>query len=274
MVGEMSFQGTSANALDELPCRYGESKLLMRGPRREPRGPYFAVLGGTETYGKFVANPFPTLLEQDLDKMVVNLGSVNAGLDSFVYDRDVLDVAAGAECCLIQVLGAQNLTNRFYRVHPRRNDRFLEPSALLRSIYPEVDFTEFNFTNHMLRSLEARAPDRFLPIVDELKSAWSKRMKLLFKAVGRKPLLIWVRHKMSRPYDKFGDPALVDRAMLEELEPQTRGIVEIMVPRAAQGGEMDGMMYGNLQAPLAEHMIGPVGHRSIAERLLPLLGAE
>ncbi len=36
-------------------------------------------------------------------------------------------------------MGAQNLSNRFYAVHPRRNDRFLRASTLMKTIFREVD---------------------------------------------------------------------------------------------------------------------------------------
>ncbi len=64
---------------------------------------------------------------------------------------------------VIQVMGAHNMSNRFYAVHPRRNDRFLRASlGCCKTIYPEVDFTEFNFTRHMLTALatHSRGPVR------------------------------------------------------------------------------------------------------------------
>ncbi|MGB3314802.1 MAG: DUF6473 family protein, partial [Albidovulum sp.] len=59
----MAYEYAGESALDYLPCRYGQSKLLFRGPRRKLDGAYAAVLGGTETYGKFVAEPFPNIVE-------------------------------------------------------------------------------------------------------------------------------------------------------------------------------------------------------------------
>ena len=59
----MSFAFPGETSLDYLPCRYGRSKLLFRGPRRDLTAPYAAVLGGGETYGKYVARPFPALVE-------------------------------------------------------------------------------------------------------------------------------------------------------------------------------------------------------------------
>ena len=46
----MTYDALGAGALDYLPCRYGTSKLLFRGPRRPLKEPYIAFLSGTETY--------------------------------------------------------------------------------------------------------------------------------------------------------------------------------------------------------------------------------
>lgn len=164
----MTYDALGAGALDYLPCRYGTSKLLFRGPRRSVKKPYLAFLGGTETYGKFLSNPFPALIEQSLGRTCINLGCVNAGVDVFATDVQVTEMATWADVTVVQLMGAQNMSNRFYTVHPRRNDRFLKPLALLQAIYREVDFAEFNFNKHMLQHLYRHSPGRFETVVDEL----------------------------------------------------------------------------------------------------------
>ncbi len=57
----MAYENLGESALDYVPCRYGKSKLLFRGPKRKLTAPYVAMIGGTETYGKFVETPFPAL---------------------------------------------------------------------------------------------------------------------------------------------------------------------------------------------------------------------
>jgi len=271
VVGNMSFEGSGASALDDLPCRYGASRLLMRGPARTLDAPYVAVLGGTETYGKFVTNPFPALLDHSLGKDCVNLGCANAGIDSFLNDPDILGIGARADLAVVQVMGAQNLNNRYYRVHPRRNDRFLEPTALLTEIYGEIDFTEFNFNKHLVCTLNRVCPSRFAVVRDELRRAWLGRMSLLLRALGPKVVLLWLRyepHASGQSGADLGDePMLIDRDMLDQLADETHAIVEVQVQRAGPSGDMDGMMFGAMQAPAAEHMIGPDSHRRIAEAL-------
>ena len=58
-------------------------------------------------------------------------------------------------------IGPVTAPNRFYAVHPRRNDRFLRPSAKIEALFPEIDFTEFSFNRHMLSALESVSADRF-----------------------------------------------------------------------------------------------------------------
>ena len=47
-----------AGALDYFPCRYGASRAVFRGPERDLSRPYVALLGGSATFGKYVATPF------------------------------------------------------------------------------------------------------------------------------------------------------------------------------------------------------------------------
>lgn len=243
----------------------------MRGPERSLDEPYVAVVGSTETYGKFVANPFCALAEESLGKPCINLGCANSGLDSFLGDRHVLDIASRADLAVVQVMSAHNLSNRFYRVHPRRNDRFLEPSELLKNTYEDVDFTEFSFNKHLVSTLNRISPERFAAVKSELKQAWLGRMNLMLRSLRQKPLLLWLRYQphASGPggTDLGDEPILVDREMLEEFATRIRGIVEVEVSRAGPSGEMDGMMFGPMQAPAAEHMIGPDSHRKIAAAL-------
>ena len=144
--------------LDYALCRYGTSKLLFRGPLRRTSSPYVVFVGGTQTFGRYVETPFPALVELSSGVPCINFGLQNAGLDVFLHDAEVMKIAAGGHVTVVQVLGAHNMSNRYYSVHPRRNDRFIAPSKLLCSIYPEVDFAEFHFTRHLLEALKQVSP--------------------------------------------------------------------------------------------------------------------
>lgn len=267
----MSYHIHSAGVLDQPVCRYAGSTLRFRGPCSRLEEPYVAFLGGNETFGRFVEAPFPQLIDRLLGKTCVNLGCVNAGLDTMLNDAGLMRMAAGAELVVLQLPGAQNLSNRYYRVHPRRNDRFLAPSKRLAALYPEVDFTEFHFTRHLLGTLLRLGPDRFDQIREELRSIWVDRMERLLRALGGRVLLLWLQYPDDRPHgeDPLGpDPLLVTRSMIDQLRRESRGLIEVsVVPACQRAGEMDQMVYGALQGPAAEHMPGPAMHRRIANRV-------
>lgn len=272
LVGDMSFELKGANALGEVPCRYGTSKLVFRGPPRELDSPYFTFLGGSETYGKFVPAPFASLIEQAVGRPCVNLGCGDAGLDTFLQDPEIMKIAAGSEFAVVQVMEAQNLSNKFYRVHPRRNDRFLEPSALLARIFGEVDFTEFNFNRHLLRTLWRISPARFSCVREELQTRWLARMQVLLAQLKRKPVLLWLRYMDDAGQDANGGldakPALVTREMLDQLAGDIHDLIEVDVAPAEKTGDIASMVFAPLQAPAAAQMIGPTAHVRIAQALL------
>ena len=195
----MAFVYSGAGSLDYSPCRYGMSKLIFRGPKQALDWPYTVVLGGTETYGKFVAQPYPSVLAQKTGRLVVNLGYVNAGPDAYLNDPGTLAIAAGSEVAIVQLIGAANVSNRFYTVHPRRNDRFVMATPWLRALFPEVDFTEFHFTGHLVQTLHHVSPKRFALVAAELRAVWLDRMRRLLGRLSGKVVLLWMADQPPPP---------------------------------------------------------------------------
>lgn len=271
----MAYVFPGEGSLDYYPCQYGSSRILFRGPKRDIDRAYVAVLGGTETYGKFVPLPFPDLVEQELGLPVANLGCMNAGPDVFLNEAAVTQIAAQASVTVVQILGAQNLSNRYYAVHPRRNDRFLGATPLLRAIFPRVDFTEFNFTRHMLMSLQNASADKFEVVAEELRAAWVTRMKLLLSRLGRRVILLWVSDQAppspTRRVDLARNPLLIDSEMIHAIRAPVAGYVEAVFSAAAlsQGGE--GMAFAPMEAPAAAGLPGPAAHREVADLLMPAI---
>lgn len=266
----MAFENTSGGMLDYFPYRLGRSRLMFRGPRPRIDGAYVAVLGGSETYGKFVIAPFPALLETRLGLPVVNFGCMHAGVSAFSDEDAVLAACAEAEVTVIQIMGAANMSNRLYSVHPRRNDRFLKASAALRGLYPQVDFTEYNFTRHLLTALEASDASAFTAVRDELRDAWVGRMRLLVRKIGGRVVLLWMSHR--RPEDDGaspagGDPLFIDRAAIDALAGDVADIVEVVASDAARDEGLDHKVYAPMEAPAAMEVPGPRFHHEVATAL-------
>ena len=256
----MSVHGGGHGALEYYPCRYGNSRVLFRGPRKQLDGIYIAFLGGTETYGRFIETPFPMLLEQKLKVACANFGLVNAGVDLYLNDPAVMDLMSAANVKVVQVMGAQNLSNRFYSVHPRRNDRFLRASDRLMNLYPEIDFTEFHFVRHMLGRLSDVSPERFSDVLDELRMAWTARMKHLLTQLRGNVVLLWFADRALRtdlPGRLEGDPLFVNRDMIETLRPRVSNVVEVMASDAARLEGTRGMVFSDFEAALRRNCSDP-----------------
>lgn len=274
----MSFEYPGSGALDYAPVRYGDVRLDFRGPALDVRSPYLAFLGGTETYGKFIRTPYPDLVAKATGLPALNLGCVNGGIDSYLSEPDLMSLVSGAEVAVIQITGAHHLSNRFYTVHPRRNDRFVRASTLLQTVYRDVDFTEFAFVRHLLGALRDRSRDRFVLVREELQRVWVERMRTLIERIETRVVLMWIaRHPPSDhadgdPRRAENDPVFVNARMVGEIAPYASDVVLAVASEAAQAERTRGMAFADIEAPAAAALLGPRVHEEAAAALVPVLG--
>ncbi len=264
--------------LSYASCRYGTSRLLFRGPRRPLDGRHLAFVGGTETFGKFLAAPYPALVETLLGETCINFGQVNASVDAFSQDPMVGIACRDAVLTILEVTGAHNMSNRFYTVHPRRNDRFVRASSVLRAIYPEVDFADFCFTRHLLTHLHDLSAKRFAVVREELQLAWLARMRMFLEVIGTRTLLLWFSANLpsdipwdERPDPLGRDPLFVTRQMLDTLRPLVRGVAVVQPSVRAQAGRGDGLLHGPGEEAAAAGLMGAGAHREAARALVALI---
>jgi len=270
----MTYEILGPGALDYLPCRYGMSKLNFRGPKRALEGPYVAFLGGTTTFGKFIEQPYPLKVEHLTGVPSVNFGQINAGLDVFMKEPVVMGAARQARVTVVEVLGAANLSNRFYRVHPRRNDRFLRAGPLLKRLYPEVDFSQFNFTHHMLRHLHQHDAERFAPLRSLLQALWVRRMRKLVAQVSEEVVLVRFGADKADGRGARGGgacAALVTDEMLDRLGADVSAIVDIPLGLRSHAAERSGMTFRLLEEDAAKTVAPPHVHTAAAQALRPVL---
>jgi hypothetical protein len=89
------------------------SGIHFRGPAVDLTGPapYFVCIGAAQTFGCFVAKPYPSLLADALDMRVVNLGLGSATPSVFASNDRLLEVINGAEFLILQVMAARQEDN-------------------------------------------------------------------------------------------------------------------------------------------------------------------
>ena len=270
----MSFEDRGVRLQDYDPVTYPGSVLRFRGPEASLDEPYVLCIGGSETFGQFIAQPYAAKLNDDVALSVVNMGVLNGGLDVLMTDPAIISAIHGASAVVLQVTGAQNMNNRFYSVHPRRNDRFLKATRTLRSIYHDVDFTEFHFTRHLLTHLESVSSDRFTVIVNELQAAWQARMERLIDSINAPVHLVWLsnRHPEEDGAGRLGgDPLFVTNAMLQRAAEQAQSLTISVSPVGIPAEPRETNLFAARRTAAARLLPGPEAHDAAAEALKPLL---
>ncbi len=276
----MTKNAVDGAGISYFPCRYGTSRVFFRGPRKPMDGRYVSFVGSTETYGKYLPKPFPTLVEERLGEVCVNFGCINASIDAFINEQMVLAACHDATMNVVQIMGAHNMSNRFFTVHPRRNDRFLRASTVLRAIYPEVDFSEYCFIKHLLRTLHEISPERFEIVLNELQEAWKARMRSFLTEVGAHSILLWFADHLPSDAawedraDPFqANPMFVTRSMIDSLRPYAQSIVVVNPTSKAMASGTTGMVFPPAQREAAAKLMGPAAHEEAAEALFEVLQA-
>lgn len=271
----MNAMNIAVRSLEYHPCRYGSSKILFRGPARRVRGDYVTFLGGTETFGRFIETPYPDLIEQATGMTSINLGCLRAGVDAYLTSPGLLDICAMSKATVIQIMGAPNMSNRHYTVDPRHNERFLRASKRFKDIYPEVDFTEFDLTSHMLTALARIGPDRLHLVRHEMQCAWVARMRSLLGQIEGRKILLWMADHAPYSTATGGticrDPLFVDRAMLNAISDYADELVEVVARREEIEAGRDHMVFAEMEYGAAQEMLGPIVHERVADALQPVL---
>ena len=186
----MTYTKLGPRALDYTLCQYGVSRNIFRGPRKSFCKPYIVCLGGSEIFGQSVPAPFPILTERLIGQTVVNLGVTHAGPDLYLKDDAVIDIARKAELCVLQVMGANNMSNPYYKVYPRRNDRFIKALPAFSTA---------------------------------LRKTWCDKMKRLLKVINRPTVLLWMQNK-SACFSFDSDPLFVTQSDISVLSSQVLAI--------------------------------------------------
>ena len=124
-----------------------------------------------------------------LDRLLAPSAQVE-GVDLHLGDPSLTTAGAEAMGYALVMPPLGNLSNAFYTVHPRRNDRFVTARGPLKALFPEVDFAPFAFTGHALGTLAALCPERFCVLRQSLASVWTARMRLLIDRLPQRGVLI------------------------------------------------------------------------------------
>jgi len=261
-----------AGALDYAPYRLENSRLWLRGPRPDLRGAFCAFLGGTDTYGKFLREPYPALVQRSLGLVCANFGCPHAGVDAYLKDGALIEVCGRARVTVMALTGAHYLSNRFFSVHPRRNDRFIRASSALKALYPALDFTDFHFTRHLLRNLRRKDPAAFAQVVDEMQAAWLARMRSFLAGLDGRVVLLWLGERPEEgAAESLAEPLFVTEEMVDCLRPMVPEVLDCRIAPLLPGRRGEGMVFTAAETDAARELLPASVHVEVAGRLAEAL---
>ena len=274
MSGDVAIAKQISKHIDYGDYRFGRARQRFRGPAPDLDQPYIAFIGGSEVYGKFVRDPFPSRVSRDLNLTCANWGTPGAGPSFFLKDPVVLEACSKAQACVISVMGAVSMSNRLYSVFKRRNSRIRSVSESLRALFPSLDLDTFRFVHNMLARMQREDPDNFKLIEIELRQAWVARMRELLDDIETARVLVWMstRTPEEDAYAAGRDsiltpPAFVTREMLEAVAPMADLVVEYVASEELACDPDDGRVFSEEYDPMAPLLPGETMHAQVADLL-------
>jgi hypothetical protein len=190
--------------------------LRIRGPRpaRLEAGDYFVCLGAAQTFGRFCARPFPTLLSERLGLSVLNISHGGAGPSFFSQNpQPLLRYLNGARFVVLQVMSARSESNSLFE--SRGVGHYIRRS----------DGAELGSDEAFDRLLRTESRATVSRVVQETRASWLASYRRILAGLTAPTVLFWFSSRRAdyrQSYDSvsglFGEfPQLVDADMLRAL---------------------------------------------------------
>ena len=200
----MSYVAMDARRVDFILCQYGNSKNLFRGPKKSCKHSYGVCLGGADTFGGKVPGPFSAMFEREMGMPVFNLGAQHSGAGFYTEDDAILEIVENAQVIFIEAPIVVNQSNPFYRVHPRRNDRFETAFGRLHDLFPGDDFVECHFTKHLITKLISIDSVRADIVFRAFQNEWVRNLTIMRARWCAKTVVQWYKTlQASQPQFEF-----------------------------------------------------------------------
>ena len=203
----VQYQSLDFEVCDYRMFCFSQSRMLFRGPRPAVEhltgGKYLTIFGAAQLFGRFHANPFHMMVQQELGLPVLNLSVGGAGPEFFLKE-EFMGAANRGRGVVLQILSGRSIGCEEYpggRVTARtgsedpRRDRI----ALLKSICLQdrqeaarlIDRWRVNYLDAMSRLIRSiRVPVFLVWISSRRPSDWSAELSRNAPAFGSFPQLV------------------------------------------------------------------------------------
>lgn len=175
----MSVHSVGVRAPDDAPVSFSGGRLRFRGPAPDLNRPVAAFVGGSDTYGAGVDDPFANRVARTLGLQCLNLGVPQAGPGVMLNEPQVLELTKIARHVVLQLPSVRNVSTEFVQVHPRRNDRIVRILPALHRAVPGQNWVNVHFTGHLDQILADRAPQVYAALVKARSRLWLGQMRAI-----------------------------------------------------------------------------------------------
>jgi Domain of unknown function (DUF6473) len=168
--------------------------LKLRGPPPPAlnKGEYFACIGGAQTFGRFCARPYPTILHDRLGMPVVNLGRGGAGPSFFSPTNEALLYHVNrSRFVILQVMSGRSASNSLF------------VSVGVGSYVRVADGTGIGSDEAFHELLRRHPRHDVRRIVSETRAAWLASFKALVSAIEIPKILFWFARRPPHYRERY-----------------------------------------------------------------------
>lgn len=208
------YQQADIRLVDYQLTRIPSVGMKVRG-EFTPSRPYGVVVGAAQTFGRFVENPFASILADDAGIQVLNLGFSGAGPSLFLYRPALLKLINGASFVVVQAMSGRSVSNHAFEV--AENQGRLKEYASGKVIWAEDLYAKVISQSDKRKAIALRAENRAQWIREtiELLSAITVEKKCLFWFSRREPEYEEGLYDLSKYWADM--PHFVNARALEEV---------------------------------------------------------
>ncbi len=123
---------------------------------------------------------------------------------------------------------------------------------------------------HLMSCLQKVRDARIEVVLDELRRNWVRKIGKFLQGLETPVILLRLqvlRGEVGAHHIDFADVDVTDQ-MIQVDGKSCTDIVNVKTQVCGQSDEIEDMLFGTMQQPMAEHMIGPAAHRAIAAALM------
>lgn len=186
MIVGIGYQATDRNVIDYDLWFEAESMVEFRGPRRDfSASGGIVCIGAAQTFGRFVARPFPQQVSDLLQCDVLNLGRSGAGPEYYLERSVLMNRLHRADTVIVQAMSARSVTAGRFQARKNNNGvlKYVDGPMAGQSDLAQRAYQTLR---------ETEGEDAFWLQVAAVQAQWVAYHQKLADAIPGEKVLLWL----------------------------------------------------------------------------------